>query len=106
MQHQMSYSSFSNSYNNSFNNSFTYSSDDQQHLYPEFYDGKNDPVTRRLFEINYSNIEKDGRTTVMIKNIPNKYSLKLLSDEIDESYSNTYDFLYLPFDYNVHLWLI
>lgn len=37
----------------------------------------------------------------MIKNIPNKYSLKLLADEIDQDHSETYDFLYLPFDYNV-----
>lgn len=37
----------------------------------------------------------------MIKNIPNKYSLKLLADEIDQEHADTYDFLYLPFDYNV-----
>lgn len=37
----------------------------------------------------------------MIKNIPNKYSLKLLSDEIDEAHANMYDFLYLPFDFDV-----
>ena len=43
------------------------------------------------------------RTTVMIKNIPNKYSLKLLSDEIDEKHANQYDFLYLPFDFEVLL---
>jgi hypothetical protein len=48
-------------------------------------------------------IERDGRTTVMIKNIPNKYSLKLLSDEVDEKHANYYDFLYLPFDFEVHL---
>lgn len=36
----------------------------------------------------------------MIKNIPNKYSLKLLCDEIDESHADLYDFLYLPFDFN------
>lgn len=46
-------------------------------------------------------IERDGRTTVMIKNIPNKYSLKLLSDEVDEKHANHYDFLYLPFDFDV-----
>jgi len=48
-------------------------------------------------------IERDGRTTVMIKNIPNKYSLKLLSDEIDEKHANHYDFLYLPFDFDVRM---
>jgi uncharacterized membrane protein len=39
----------------------------------------------------------------MIKNIPNKYSLKLLAEEIDQKHPDTYDFLYLPFDYNVTL---
>jgi hypothetical protein len=31
----------------------------------------------------FETIEIDGRTTVMIKNIPNKYSLAGLADEID-----------------------
>lgn len=57
--------------------------------------------TKRVFEIAYETIERDGRTTIMIKNIPNKYSLKLLSDEIDEKHADRYDFLYLPFDFNV-----
>lgn len=39
----------------------------------------------------------------MIKNIPNKYSLKLLSEEIDEEHADRYDFLYIPFDSNVNL---
>jgi hypothetical protein len=58
--------------------------------------------TRRPYDITYTNILRDGRTTIMIKNIPNKYSLKLLCDEIDESHADLYDFLYLPFDFNVH----
>ena len=40
----------------------------------------------------------DPRTTVMIRNIPNKYTIKELSEEIDYHLSNTYDFLYLPCD--------
>lgn len=63
-------------------------------------------MNRRIFEINYDMIERDGRTTVMIKNIPNKYSLKLLSDEVDEKHANHYDFLYLPFDFDVSRWVI
>ena len=53
------------------------------------------------FEIVFEQILEDGRTTVMIKNIPNKYSLSALADEIDKTHLAEYDFLYLPFDYNV-----
>ncbi|CAM8884085.1 unnamed protein product [Rhodiola kirilowii] len=59
----------------------------------------------------------DSRTTVMIKNIPNKYSQKLLltlldnhcahcNDQIlagrggDRAYLSSYDFVYLPMDFN------
>ena len=34
----------------------------------------------------------------MIRNIPNKYTIKELSEEIDRCFANTYDFLYLPCD--------
>lgn len=34
----------------------------------------------------------------MIKNIPNKYTIQLLAEEIDREHSNSYDFLYLPCD--------
>ncbi len=57
--------------------------------------------SKRVYEINYDSIEKDGRTTIMIRNIPNKYSLKLLEEEIDHQSKNKYNFLYLPFDFNV-----
>lgn len=44
---------------------------------------------------------KDGRTTVMIKNIPNKYTQKMLLHAIDKKFAKTYDFLYLPIDFKV-----
>lgn len=42
---------------------------------------------------------EDTRTTLMIKNIPNKYTSKMLLAAIDEIHSGTYDFLYLPIDF-------
>lgn len=44
---------------------------------------------------------KDLRTTVMIKNIPNKYSQKMLLGAINKSFAGTYNFLYLPIDFKV-----
>ncbi|XP_010546097.1 PREDICTED: protein MEI2-like 1 [Tarenaya hassleriana] len=42
---------------------------------------------------------EDSRTTLMIKNIPNKYTSKMLLAAIDEYCKGTYDFLYLPIDF-------
>ncbi|XP_021295165.1 protein MEI2-like 5 isoform X1 [Herrania umbratica] len=44
---------------------------------------------------------EDTRTTLMIKNIPNKYTSKMLLAAIDENHRGTYDFLYLPIDFKV-----
>ncbi|KAM3127185.1 hypothetical protein pb186bvf_020704 [Paramecium bursaria] len=43
--------------------------------------------------------KNDQRTTIMIKNIPNKYTIQLLIDLIDKNYKSSYDFLYLPIDF-------
>ena len=42
---------------------------------------------------------KDLRTTLMIKNIPNKYTLTSFLNEININFKNTYDIFYLPIDY-------
>ncbi|KAH9329222.1 hypothetical protein KI387_001330, partial [Taxus chinensis] len=42
---------------------------------------------------------EDTRTTLMIKNIPNKYTSKMLLAAIDEHHRGTYDFIYLPIDF-------
>ena len=42
---------------------------------------------------------KDLRTTLMIKNIPNKYTISSFLDEINTYFKFTYDILYLPIDY-------
>lgn len=55
-----------------------------------------------IFIIQIENIGRDPRTTLMIKNIPNKYTIQHLADEIDEYHENSYDFLYLPCDIKVN----
>lgn len=41
----------------------------------------------------------DKRTTLMIKNIPNKYTQKMLLSTMDERFKGQYDFFYLPIDF-------
>jgi len=41
----------------------------------------------------------ETRTTLMIKNIPNKYSQKMLLAAVDERHKGQYDFFYLPIDF-------
>ncbi|KAF8077377.1 hypothetical protein N665_1043s0022 [Sinapis alba] len=41
----------------------------------------------------------DTRTTLIIKNIPNKYTYKMLVAEIDEKHKGDYDFLCLPIEF-------
>jgi hypothetical protein len=46
-------------------------------------------------------IEADGRTTIMIRNIPNKYTQEMLLERFEENHKKKFDFFYLPIDYNV-----
>ncbi|XP_038993474.1 protein MEI2-like 1 isoform X3 [Hibiscus syriacus] len=83
---------------------------------PASVDSPNDRVrslSHRRNESNSSNTDKkqyeldinhiirgeDSRTTLMIKNIPNKYTSKMLLAAIDEHCRGTYDFIYLPIDF-------
>jgi hypothetical protein len=45
--------------------------------------------------------QEDGRTTVMIKNIPNKYSKLLMLQKLNINYKDAFDFFYLPIDFKV-----
>ena len=56
---------------------------------------------RKQYELDLGRIllGEDSRTTLMIKNIPNKYTSKMLLVAIDEQCRGTYDFLYLPIDF-------
>lgn len=40
----------------------------------------------------------DGRTTLMIKNIPNKYTKNMLLNEIRLGFADLFDFMYLQID--------
>ena len=61
---------------------------------------------QEYFAIHPQMLALDPRTTLMIKNIPNKYTIRFLAEEIDRRHNNTYDFLYLPYDMKVPLSLL
>lgn len=42
---------------------------------------------------------REKRTTIMVRNIPNKYTQQLLLDELNLKFVNCYDFFYLPIDF-------
>ncbi|KQK20076.1 protein MEI2-like 2 [Brachypodium distachyon] len=57
--------------------------------------------SKKQYQLDLEKIRKgeDNRTTLMIKNIPNKYTSKMLLAAIDELHKGTYDFFYLPIDF-------
>ena len=55
--------------------------------------------TRNAINIEVIASGKDKRTTLMIKNIPNKYTISTFLDEINNAFNNKYDIFYLPIDY-------
>lgn len=61
----------------------------------------NQADNKKQFELDIDRIMRgeDRRTTLMIKNIPNKYTSKMLLAAIDERHRGTYDFIYLPIDF-------
>jgi hypothetical protein len=77
--------------NNNYNNPF---SPDQK-----AYQTKSEEVVD--YKINLENIiiGKDKRTTIMIRNIPNKYTLTNLVDEVNVTFVGKYDYINLPVDY-------
>jgi len=69
--------------------------------------GSNDEASNlsNQFSISFDRIinSRDKRTTLMIRNIPNKYNISSLQEEINVCFEGKYDFLYLPLDYKVNL---
>lgn len=52
-----------------------------------------------MLDLHALNLGTETRTTVMVRNIPNKYSQKMLLDEVNNHIRGTYDFFYLPIDF-------
>jgi uncharacterized FlaG/YvyC family protein len=63
---------------------------------------KNLDIPRNKIHLESILRQKDKRTTIMIRHIPNKYTLKLFSEEINKVFLNKYDLLYLPVDVDNH----
>ncbi|XP_052203331.1 protein MEI2-like 5 isoform X2 [Diospyros lotus] len=57
--------------------------------------------SKKQFQLDLDRIQsgEDTRTTIMIKNIPNKYTSKMLLAAIDANHRGTYNFFYLPIDF-------
>ncbi|XP_020208629.1 protein MEI2-like 1 isoform X2 [Cajanus cajan] len=73
-----------------------------RNLYPRRSEpNANNNTDKKQYELDLGRILRgeDNRTTLMIKNIPNKYTSKMLLAAIDEQCRGTYDFLYLPIDF-------
>jgi len=53
------------------------------------------------YELDIEKVKRglDTRTTLMIKNIPNKYDQQMLLQAVDKNHKGTYDFFYLPIDF-------
>ena len=60
---------------------------------------RDEDVSYYVINLEAVGLGTDSRTTVMIKNIPNKYTQKMLLQTLDRKFSNTYDFFYLPIDF-------
>jgi hypothetical protein len=62
--------------------------------------GRNDQGTGE-FSLSIAKVAsgEDKRTTLMIRNIPNKYTQQMLLAEINRSHRGNYDFFYLPIDF-------
>ena len=56
---------------------------------------------RMLYALNLARVRagEDQRTTLMVRNIPNKYNQKMLLATIEDRHEGKFDLLYLPIDF-------
>lgn len=55
----------------------------------------------KVYVIDLEKVLTDGRTTIMVRNIPNKYTQDMLLELFEKNHKKKFDFFYLPIDYNV-----
>lgn len=99
--HQMSYIYPSQNTVTSLSSSFGSPRECVRNLSYRRNQGNSGHADKKQFELDIDRIlcGEDNRTTFMIKNIPNKYTSKMLLAAIDEHCRGTYDFIYLPIDF-------
>ena len=90
-----------NNCNNCFNNQIrnvNYYQYDNNNKFEPKKRHKNLDLPRNKIHLENILRQKDKRTTLMIRNIPNKYSIKLLVEELEVNFKGKYDLIYLPID--------
>lgn len=57
-----------------------------------------EPKDESNYIIDLNNIDRNTKTTLMVKNIPNKYDLSMILEAFKKNHKGKFDFLYLPID--------
>jgi len=57
-----------------------------------------EPKDESTFIVDLNNLDRNPKTTLMVRNIPNKYDLPMLLEAIEKHHKGKFDFLYLPID--------
>ena len=89
-----------NNINNINNNLNCFNGSKSEGIAPNFRSNKeNIDSPKNIIHIENILKNKDKRTTLIIRNIPNRYNITLLLNELNKNYYRKYDVVYLPHDY-------